>query len=57
MMTSSMCFDCDYAAIYEESNEWIECRCRADGKIHNPYRPTEEYGRSCPNFSNEEKEL
>ena len=49
----NMCFECKHQNIMETSHEWIECRCKKDGKMHNPYRPmvmlTE-----CPNFEKEE---
>lgn len=54
-MSDYMCFDCEYRNIIETEHEWIECKCRADGRWHSPYAPAGYNNGNCPNYSKDER--
>ena len=47
------CFTCRFQNIQETSHEWIECKCKLDGKWHNPFRPEIYFDKDCRNWQGE----
>ena len=43
-------FDCKHRCIFEASYEWLECKCKLDGKIHDIMFP------KCTGYEKEEND-